>query len=190
MNTVVDLKNWRPGLGRTGVVLYIECEPDKGCRGRLASILHGLPAFMQSRLNLDGSRFHADLSDLHDLVSDPAVNSYNTIRVLRHKLQQRYPEVFGEAEELSQEFCKEYEHDFSILEAHKAGDSVIPGYHKYASAEPLILEPEDWSHSEWSTLCKVLGVKPEDTARLVVNINSLELWNEPGYVSLPSIQPI
>lgn len=182
MNKTVDLKLWNPGMGKTGVELYMEFEPDKGSRGRLAAILHGLPVFVQARINLDGSRLHADLSDLYDVVHDPSIAHLNSIKCLNHALQRLYPEVFGVEDEHDTTTDFNYMNDFRILETFVEGDTVEPGFHHYASTEALILEPEDWTWEQWKTLCTLCGMKPEDTARMVLNLDSVEVYNEPGVV--------
>lgn len=181
MNKTADLKNWNPGMGKTGVELHIQFEPQNGSRGRLASILHQLPVFVQARINLDGSRLHADLSDLYDVVHDPSIAHFNSIKCLNHALQRLYPEVFGVEDEQDTTTDFSYMNDFRILENFVEGDEVTLGYHHYASEEALILEPEDWTWEQWKTLCALCGMKPEDTARMVLNLDSLEVYNEPGF---------
>lgn len=51
-----------------------------------------------------------------------------------------------------------------------------PGYHKYSTLEPVVLEPEDWTVEEWATLCKVSGVPANRTERIVLNLSSIECY--------------
>lgn len=176
MSQKVDLTSWKPGMGNTGVVVFVDLEPGCGSRGRLASILHQLPIFMQSRLNLDGSRLHTDLCNLYDLVNDPGIRDYNSIRYLRYELQRLYPEVFGEAEELPQDFWREYQRDLRVLENHRAGQPLEEGFHALSCAEPFILEPEDWTQAEWQVLCKLCGIEATTTGRIRMNVDSLEVF--------------
>ena len=34
--------------------------------------------------------------------------------------------------------------------------------------EPLIIEPEDWNKEEFATICKLFGLLPESTERIVL----------------------
>lgn len=49
-------------------------------------------------------------------------------------------------------------------------------YEKQILHEPLILEPEDWSNSEWQTICRLFGMKAAD--RIVVSNCVLETYGE------------
>lgn len=49
-------------------------------------------------------------------------------------------------------------------------------YEKSVIAEPLILEPEDWTVSEWKTICRIFGMKTAD--RIVVSDFTLETYGE------------
>lgn len=49
-------------------------------------------------------------------------------------------------------------------------------YEKRAMSEPLILEPEDWTESEWETICRIFGMKTAD--RIVVSDFTLETYGE------------
>lgn len=186
MSEEINLKDWDPSKGKTGVTLYVEFEPNLGSRGRLSSLLHGLPVHVQSRINLDGSRMHADLSDIYELLHDPRLVPFKPIKCLDQTLRDLYPEVFGPVDKEVLESCRDYMGDFRILENFVEGDEVTPGFHHYASTEALVLEPEDWTWEQWKTLCTLCGMKPEDTARMVLNLDSLEVYNEPGVVMTDS----
>lgn len=54
--------------------------------------------------------------------------------------------------------------------------SPMPGYLKFAENEPFILEPEDWTASEWGTLCKLCGLTADRTERIVMHINEIECF--------------
>lgn len=47
-------------------------------------------------------------------------------------------------------------------------------YEKQTMCEPLILEPEDWSDSEWQTICRLFDMKTAD--RIVVSDFTLETY--------------
>lgn len=49
-------------------------------------------------------------------------------------------------------------------------------YEKSVIAEPIILEPEDWTGSEWETICRIFGMKTAD--RIVVSDFTLETYGE------------
>lgn len=49
-------------------------------------------------------------------------------------------------------------------------------YEKYILDEPLILEPEDWTESEWQTICRLFGMKAAD--RIVVSSCLIEAYGE------------
>lgn len=51
-----------------------------------------------------------------------------------------------------------------------------PGYRKDTFKEPLILEPEDWTQSEWNTLCKLTGLPPHMTERIVLSNVTMERY--------------
>ncbi len=175
---VSDLGKWTPASGDTGVTLFIEMDHNKGSRGRMSSILHNLPVFMQVRLNLDGSRFHADLGVLYDLVNDPNVQAYDQIKCLRYALQRLYPQVFGEAPMCLTDIEKRFSKDFRILENQDVGDVPTEGYHIYSCGEPLVLEPEDWTPVQWETLCKLCGLTKVRASRIVMNVDSIETFVE------------
>lgn len=49
-------------------------------------------------------------------------------------------------------------------------------YEKSVIEEPLILEPEDWTESEWKTICLIFCMKTSD--RIVVSDFTLETYGE------------
>ncbi len=53
------------------------------------------------------------------------------------------------------------------------------GYRRSVETESLILEPEDWEPSEWTTLCKLAGhLTPQDTERIVISGYTLEIFTK------------
>ncbi len=53
------------------------------------------------------------------------------------------------------------------------------GYQRSEKTEPLILEPEDWEPSEWTTLCKLAGIlPPQDTERIIISDYTLEVFTK------------
>lgn len=178
MSNQIDLKNWKPVMGDTGVVLFMEFNRERGSRGRTAAILHSLPSSMQSLLNLDGYRIHADLSTYYALVNDPIIKDYNPIKYMRYVLQSIYPEMFGSDLELSEEFKREYSSDLRVLENPKDKRDFGEGYHCLCCPEPLIVEPNDWTDEEWVTICKLCGLDKCTTKRIVMNVSSIEFYKE------------
>lgn len=53
------------------------------------------------------------------------------------------------------------------------------GYRKFDNREPIILEPEDWTESEWAALMKLLGLDPAITTRAVLQMQAVECYIEP-----------
>lgn len=53
-------------------------------------------------------------------------------------------------------------------------------YLKVSINEPLILEPEDHTEEEWSTICKIFGMKEAD--RIVLSDYTLEAYGVPETV--------
>ena len=51
-----------------------------------------------------------------------------------------------------------------------------PGYNGADLHEPFIWEPEDWSPEEWKVLCKVCGLPPGVTERMVLHTTKLEYF--------------
>lgn len=49
-------------------------------------------------------------------------------------------------------------------------------YEKYILDEPLILKPEDWTESEWQTICRMFCMKAAD--RIVVSSCLIEAYGE------------
>lgn len=174
----LDLTNWKPEDGDTGVVLHFEMEPEKGSRGRLSALLHTLPLGIQSMLNLNGCYMTADLRHLHHLVSESIIKNSGPVKFLKYDLQCRYPAVFGAPDnaEFAEDYAAKFGQDYRILETFVEGEEVIEGYHKYACPEPLVLEPEDWCWEEWKALCKLCGMNPFRTERMVLNVSSLEVF--------------
>ena len=150
-------------------------------RGQLSTVLDKLPVFMRSRLNVNGDTMHADLGTLKDLVNDPTVGEYNIIKALKWELCRRYPEFMGQCDpNLSEDFLNTYRGKFTILEVYRRDidPPLSNGYHKLACLEPLILEPDDWSRDDWRTLCKLCGLDPWTSTRIVLNLKSMETFIE------------
>lgn len=57
---------------------------------------------------------------------------------------------------------------------------VHDGYQKFFNAEPLILEPEDWSFDEWATICKLCGLPLGQTERIVLHASEMECFVDLG----------
>lgn len=53
---------------------------------------------------------------------------------------------------------------------------VHDGYQRFSDNEPLILEPEDWSFSEWATICMLCGLPLGQTERIVLHVNEMECF--------------
>lgn len=47
---------------------------------------------------------------------------------------------------------------------------VRNGYQKFLNDEPFVLEPEDWSFSEWAAICKLCGLPLGQTEHIVLHI--------------------
>lgn len=54
--------------------------------------------------------------------------------------------------------------------------TVKNGYQVFNNNEPLILEQEDWSFTEWATLCKLCGLPLGQTERIVLHANQVECF--------------
>lgn len=50
------------------------------------------------------------------------------------------------------------------------------GYSRELLKEPFIWEPEDWTPEEWDTLCKVCGLPPDNTERIVLRASEVEYF--------------
>lgn len=178
MTRQVDLRDWRPGKGETGVVQYVEFDTRAGSYGIAASLLNKLPEEMQEKLHLDGCRCHADLSVLYELVHDKFLKNINVFMYLEHLLQDKYPEVFGKSVLLSQEFISAYSSEVRLLENFNESDTMANGYHAMSCPEPIILEPEDWTSEEWAVLKKLCGMTDHNATRMVLNVSSVEVYIE------------
>lgn len=44
--------------------------------------------------------------------------------------------------------------------------------------QDIILNPEDWSHEEWVTICKVFGTNPKATEEIRIPKGTVEIWDE------------
>lgn len=53
---------------------------------------------------------------------------------------------------------------------------VIYGYQKFVEREPLILETEDWTSVEWTTLCRLCHLPVDRTERIVINASEIECF--------------
>lgn len=53
---------------------------------------------------------------------------------------------------------------------------MAPGYHKFVTSEPFILEPEDWTYEEWKTLCKLFSVSADKAERIAFRVNCVECY--------------
>lgn len=60
--------------------------------------------------------------------------------------------------------------------ADASGLWAMGGYAKFCDPEPLILEPEDWKMAEWLVLCKLCGLKPDVTKRIVMHVPEIEAY--------------
>lgn len=49
-------------------------------------------------------------------------------------------------------------------------------YQKLSLAEPLILEPGDWTFHEWAALCKLCGLPAGPTERIVLHVDVMEYF--------------
>ena len=58
------------------------------------------------------------------------------------------------------------------------------GYQKIPQREPLILKPEDWTPEEWAVLCKLSGLPPDRTERIVLYIREVEAYLGRGRKSI------
>ena len=88
-----------------------------------------------------------------------------------------------EAEEKARALYKQggvewHDEELTDLEAsvESVGNPLGEGYHKEAVVEPLILEPEDWSRQEWSTLCKLCGLPAYRAERIVLHVGEMESY--------------
>ena len=43
--------------------------------------------------------------------------------------------------------------------------------------QDIMLNPEDWSHEEWMTICKVFGSDSKFTEMIRIPKGTVELWN-------------
>lgn len=50
------------------------------------------------------------------------------------------------------------------------------GYSRELLSEPFIWEPEDWTPEEWDTLCKICGLPPDNTERIVLRASEVEYF--------------
>lgn len=50
------------------------------------------------------------------------------------------------------------------------------GYSRELLKEPFIWELEDWTPEEWDTLCKVCGLPPDNTERIVLRASEVEYF--------------
>lgn len=57
---------------------------------------------------------------------------------------------------------------------------IQDGYKKEKLEEPFIWEPEDWTPEEWAVLCKVCGLPPVQTERIVLHADVLESFVDAG----------
>ena len=161
-------------------VIYVQLDPERGSRGRMSSIMHELPRDAQSMINLDGCRMHATLGVFKTVLRHKNIRHYNSVNCLLRDLQTRYPHIFTDVPSFSDEAYNAYRGDYHILETYLPGAKMSAGYHRMACPEPLILEPEDWSDAEWATLCKLCGLKPAQTDRIKINVDSIETYLSGG----------
>lgn len=57
---------------------------------------------------------------------------------------------------------------------------VRNGYQKFRNDEPLVLEPEAWSFSEWAAICKLCGLPLGQTERIVLHASEIECFVDLG----------
>lgn len=53
-------------------------------------------------------------------------------------------------------------------------------FRRFWNAEPLILEPEDWTKAQWDTLCQLCGLVPGLTERIKMQPPYIEAFIAPG----------
>lgn len=158
------------------IILSFEFDNPRGCA---ASVLSSLLAFTKNHSNGNNDTICVDLRTLKELIADQRVCDFNFIKALKWDLHHRYPEYMGPLDfKLTPEFLDNYGGGYTILEHHsKLSDTELSaGYHRLACTEPLILEPEGWLETQWSTLCKICGMNPNNTSRIVLNIRSMEVY--------------
>ena len=61
-----------------------------------------------------------------------------------------------------------------------AGARPAGGYRESRSREDLGFEPGDWTEGEWRTICRILGLVPENTARAAISRPLVKYWSAPG----------
>lgn len=66
-----------------------------------------------------------------------------------------------------------------FIEGLAAGARPAGGYRKDRSREDLVLEPEDWTETEWRVICRLLGLVPENTMRAVIKTPVVEYFSDP-----------
>ncbi len=53
------------------------------------------------------------------------------------------------------------------------------GYREFHNNEPFILEPDDWTEPEWGTICKLMGLVPEITTRIFIELPVVKCFIDP-----------
>jgi len=53
------------------------------------------------------------------------------------------------------------------------------GYREFHNNEPLVLTPDDWTEPEWDTICKLMGLVPEVTTRIFVELPMVKCFIDP-----------
>lgn len=59
-------------------------------------------------------------------------------------------------------------------------DRPAGGYRVFATNDPLILEPEDWTRDEWAVIMKLLGLEPQITERAVIHNPLIKCYINPS----------
>lgn len=83
-----------------------------------------------------------------------------------------------------------FDREITDMTAEKIAGAPLCGYNSETIAEPLILEPEDWTAEEWETLCKLAGRLPvSQTQRIVFHADRMEYYVAPEESAAAIFEP-
>lgn len=169
---------YKSETNKSGRNLSLNIEFDRREKQPLTSFLYALPEECRKKLNLGGTQVSCNAEDLWNVVCNPDYADLDLVKCLRYELQAHYPELFGEADPKSEDadLLEKLDYPFIIQENAFHGDVLKAGYHCISCEGPTILEPEDWTPAEWSTLCRLHGLNAATTEYMVIGDHQLEAY--------------
>lgn len=162
--------------GHSVSVIYVQASLDDRRAGAIqAAVAHGTNIEKAARDFEDRDRTESHMFDIEEQRFDAELAREEAEAILYPNFIYEAKRFFGEdwfyryindfKPATMDDFIRHFAIDHTGRTATRTG-----GYREFREAEPLILEPEDWTSEEWCVLCKLTGLVPDITARIELNV--------------------